>query len=99
MIFNLKIEGNIQNALRKCGYYFEKQEGEELAFLRPTGSSGSGYPRFHIYLKYDSVSRETSFNLHLDQKKPVYEGVAAHAGEYNGSVVEKEAKRIKQILK
>lgn len=99
MQFILEIEGNIKNAMRKCGYFFEKQEGTELAFLRPASSSGSGYPRFHIYLKYDSVSRETIFNLHLDQKKPVYEGAAAHAGEYGGQIVEKEAERMKQILK
>ena len=98
MTFIIKIEGNIRNAMRQCGYYFEKQEGGELAFLRPAGSSRSGYPRFHIYLKFDNVSRETSINLHLDQKKPVYQGVSAHAGEYGGAVVKKEAERIKKIL-
>ena len=85
--------------MRQAGYYLEKEENGELAFLRPVGFSGSGYPRFHIYLKFNNVSRETSINLHLDQKKPVYKGVSAHAGEYRGAVVQKEVERIKQILR
>lgn len=62
----------------------------------------NNYPRFHIYLKTAgrSASGETSFNfsLHLDQKKPSYEGSHAHSGEYFGPVVEAEADRIKEIL-
>lgn len=38
------------------------------------------------------------FNLHLDQKRAIYRGVPAHAGEYSGDVVIKEAERIKQII-
>jgi len=38
------------------------------------------------------------FRLHLDQKKPTYSGSHAHAGEYSGTTVEDEAKRIQQIL-
>jgi len=38
------------------------------------------------------------FNLHLDQKAPIYKGAPAHAGEYDGELVSKEAERIKQIL-
>ena len=34
------------------------------------------------------------FSLHLDQKKPIYEGTHAHNGEYFGPVVETEADRI-----
>ena len=39
-----------------------------------------------------------TFKLHLDQKKPIYEGAPAHAGEYDSELVQKEAERIKQIL-
>ena len=84
--------------MRRCGYFFIKSEKGEIAFIRPLSSSGSGYPRFHIYVKTDDVSRETVINLHLDQKKPIYEGVAAHSGEYDGALIEREAERIKQIL-
>ena len=45
------------------------------------------------------VSRETIIiNLHLDQKKPVYRGTPAHAAEYEGPLLEKEASRLKQIV-
>ena len=94
MKITLSIKGNIYNLMRQAGYYFEKQEGEELVFPRPLTASGSGYPRFHAY-----VSRETpEINLHLDQKKPIYKGSPAHAAEYEGELIEKEAQRIKKIV-
>lgn len=34
-------------------------------------------------------------NLHLDMKKPSYAGTSAHAGEYDGALVEQEAERIR----
>lgn len=55
------------------------------------------YPRFHVYIeeRQDGVS----FNLHLDQKKPSYgAGTHAHGGEYEGPVVEGEAKRIREFI-
>jgi len=84
--------------MRRCGYFFIKEEKGELAFIRPLSSSGSGYPRFHAYVNMEKFPRETLLNLHLDQKKPIYQGTAAHAGEYEGGLVEKEAERIKKIL-
>lgn len=87
--------------MRNCGYFLEKQDPQtgEMAFLRPAGgASRSGYPRFHIYARYDTVTQETVINLHLDQKKPVYKSATAHAGEYDGALVEAEVERIKNIL-
>ena len=95
------LKENIRNTMRGCGYYLEKQDARtgEMAFSRPAGgASASGYPRFHIYARTDEISRETIFNLHLDQKKPSYSGSAAHGGEYEGATVEREAERIKNIL-
>jgi hypothetical protein len=104
MIFTIKgpIKDNIYNLMRKVGYFFQKEDKEkgEFVFVRPP----KGYPRFHLYLKVDgSTSSPQSgedliFNLHLDQKRPVYEGTPAHSGEYEGKIVEKEAERIKEIL-
>ena len=105
----LKIQGNIYIQMRQCGYYFERQDKGELAFCRIIGTSKSGYPRFHAYIKTNNVSQETPhqnkfgtgqaiINLHLDQKRPVYKGAPAHGAEYEGKIVEKEAARIKQIL-
>jgi len=84
--------------MRQCGYRFEREEKGELAFSRIIGASKSGYPRFHIYVKVGEVPRETSINLHLDQKKPIYKGAPAHSAEYSGDVIEREAERIKNSL-
>jgi len=86
---------NIYNLMRKAGYYFLRRDEhkEELVFARPA----KGYPRFHLFLKIEDEN--LIFNLHLDQKRPIYEGAPAHAGEYDSEVVLKEAERIKQIFK
>ena len=89
---------NIINLARKIGYIFqaENPEKEETAFIRPLESGG--YPRFHLYIKSGKENNELIFNLHLDQKKPVYKGAHDHAAEYEGKVLENEAERIKQAL-
>lgn len=95
MTFVIKgsLKDNIYNLMRQAGYFFEgKNPDGEMNFARPA----RGYPRFHIYLKQNRD--DLLLNLHLDQKKPSYKGFSAHAGEYSGELVEKEAERIKQIL-
>ncbi len=96
MKFTIKglLKENVYNLTRRIGYYFKRKDEEkgELIFVRPP----KGFPRFHLYLK--TKGNNLIFDLHLDQKKPVYKGATAHAAEYEGKVVEKEAKRIKQIL-
>ncbi|OGH91190.1 MAG: hypothetical protein A2534_04410 [Candidatus Magasanikbacteria bacterium RIFOXYD2_FULL_39_9] len=54
------------------------------------------YPRFHVYIKTEGDS--VVFDLHLDQKRPIYEGVTAHSGEYDGEVIEREAERVKNAI-
>ena len=105
MKFILKgpFKDNIYTLMRKVGYHFQRKDEvkSELIFVRPP----SGYPRFHVYLKTDGSTGSPQgnenliFNLHLDQKKPIYKGVTAHSGEYEGKVVETEIERIKQSLK
>lgn len=85
---------NIYNLMRNTGYHFVRKNKEEYNFIKPIG--GDAFPRFDIYLKIDGG--DLVINLHLDQKKPIYKGMPAHAGEYDGELVEKEAERIKQIL-
>lgn len=57
---------------------------------------GDLYPRFHVYI--NEQGSDWVFNLHLDQRATRYEGVTAHSGEYDGTVVENEAVRIKNYL-
>jgi len=85
---------NIYNLMRKASYYFLRKDEQrgELSFARPP----RGYPRFHLFVKVEGEN--LIFNLHLDQKAPIYKGAPAHAGEYDGELVSKEAERIKQIL-
>ena len=77
--------------MRKVGYYSLRQERSEFSFIRPLGKSGD--PRFHLYIKTTKDPKDLTFNLHLDQKRPVYKGAPAHAGEREGKVVETEAER------
>lgn len=81
---------------RKIGYRPMGEENNEYSLVREL--EGNKYPRFHIYAKRNDTSDEITFNLHLDQKMPSYEGTHAHSGEYEGDIVEKEAQRIKNIL-
>lgn len=99
------LKENIYNLMREIGYHFlGTEKNNELNFIRPL-DGGNGYPRFHIYLKEEGDGSTGSpqdnliFNLHLDQKRPIYRGTTAHSGEYDGELVEKEAERIKEILK
>ena len=39
-----------------------------------------------------------TFNLHLDQKRPGYQGFSRHNAEYEGEVVEREMERLKNLL-
>jgi len=104
MKFILKgpFKDNIYNLMRKIGYHFQGEEKEkgEFIFTRPP----KGYPRFHIYLKIDGSTgspqeiKNLIFNLHLDQKRPIYKGTTAHSGEYDSELVKKEAERVKEIL-
>lgn len=97
MRFTIKgqFKENVYNLMRKIGYHFhrENKEKSELSFIRLLGRI---YPRFHLYLKVGG--NDLIFNLHLDQKKPIYKGVTAHSGEYEGEIIEEEVKRIKQLL-
>ncbi len=95
-ILNGPLKETIYNFMRKAGYFsLAGNQETELNYIRPLAGR-SGYPRFHLYLEKEGEN--WVFNLHLDQKKPTYEGTAAHSGEYEGEIVEKEAARIQQIL-
>lgn len=96
MTFNIKNpEKNVVGIGRDIGYILQKETSNgEASFIRPL--ERGGYPRFHLYVKLDGD--DLIFNLHLDQKRPVYKTAHDHAAEYDGTLVENEASRIKQIL-
>ncbi|MEI7424934.1 MAG: hypothetical protein WCK10_02335 [Candidatus Staskawiczbacteria bacterium] len=98
MDFTLKdIKENIVSVARALGYIIiDTKENGEYNLVRKFG--GDNYPRFHVYLKQQGSTYV--FSLHLDQKKPVYEGSGGHAhnGEYFGPIIDGEVDRIKETL-
>jgi hypothetical protein len=82
--------------MRDCGYRVieNPHQGGERSFARSL-NWGHFYPRFHVYL--NQLPDVLEINLHLDMKKPSYEGTTAHSGEYDGKLVEEEARRIKSV--
>ena len=96
MTFRLNnLNYNVVNLMREIGYHPLKYTEEgELNCVRTL--AGHDYPRFHIYLKEDP--KILTFNIHLDQKKPSYEGTAAHGGDYDSGTVRDEVERIKDIV-
>ncbi len=96
MVINIPKQGeNLLGVIRKIGYSQDRyNHPSQQSFSRSL--QGTPYPRFHIYI--EDTPDAWIFKLHLDQKKPSYKGSSAHAGEYGGEVVEKEALRIKELL-
>ena len=95
MVFQIYNKGyNLSDLRRRARYgplgYTQEKE------LNCVRSISGDYPRFHVYLKEnDGV---LVFALHLDQKKPSYEGTTAHGGDYESEVVRAEADRIKDAI-
>lgn len=89
------IEGNPVNNLRRLGYVFQRQEGEEMSFVRPLAAAG--YPRFHMYVK--TCGADMTINIHLDMKKETYGENTRHHGEYaDEGALKEEVRRLKALL-
>lgn len=90
----IKIPNNIsltpERLIKRCGYASIRNRTGKVSYVHRLGAYY--YPRFHVYID------RNFFNLHLDQKAPIYPGVSAHSGEYESEVVKKEAERIKKFL-
>ena len=95
-IFIKNISENPTSLLRRAGYVFQRQEHDEMSFVRVF--SQSGYPRFHCYTRVlNSVN--LTISLHLDQKKHTYGEGTRHHGEYEDSgVVGEEASRLLKVF-
>ena len=81
-----------RNFLRRLGYALYQNREGEISYVRRL--YGYDYPRFHIYVNREEPGTLIELTLHLDEKKPSYEGFTAHSGQYDGPVVEEERKRI-----
>lgn len=89
------IQGNPVNNLRRLGYTFQRNEGDEMSFIRPLAAAG--YPRFHMYVKM--TGSDMLINIHLDMKKETYGENTRHHGEYeNDGALREEVRRLKVLL-
>jgi|TARA_Y100000294_G_C8460848_1_gene298529 hypothetical protein len=78
--------------MRRAGYSMQQNKKGEISFTKRL--AGADYPRFHIYINKEEPGKMMEVSLHLDEKKPSYEGFTAHSGQYDGEVVELEQERI-----
>lgn len=86
---------NLQTLVRRIGYRpLGYTPEKELNCVRPLGAN---YPRFHLYIR-DLGMEGYAFSLHLDQKKPSYEGATAHSGDYESETVRAEGERIRSVI-
>jgi len=89
------IKENPANMLRRVGYIFQRNEGDQMSFIRPLARAG--YPRFHMYARLEGTT--LSIDFHLDQKRETYGSATRHHGEYEDEgALQIEANRIKQAL-
>ncbi|MFW0862412.1 MAG: hypothetical protein ACKKL6_02395 [Candidatus Komeilibacteria bacterium] len=91
---NFKVSNNLQypweRILQDAGYHMHRD-----SFVKRL--SRDFYPRFHVYMKNERDGM-IEFNVHLDQRAGVHEGVTAHAGEYDSDLVIKEGNRLQEIF-
>jgi len=95
MIIEIKnAKENPVNLMRKFGYSFQRNEGNEMSFIRPLARQG--FPRFHAYARIQGP--DVIINIHLDQKKNTYGDNARHHGEYEDEgALKEEIERIGRI--
>jgi len=96
MKFEVKsIKENPVNLMRRIGYQFQRNEGQEMSFVRPLARQG--YPRFHVYATLNGY--DLTISIHLDQKKETYGDAGRHHGEYgDDGALGTEVARIKSLL-
>lgn len=83
--------------LRRAGYalIYDRRSDQESFSRR---FSRDFYPRFHLYVQEPPQSDYIFFNLHLDHKRASYEGQSRHSADYDGELVEAEARRLEALL-
>lgn len=89
-----KTFGNPRNIMRRAGYGELMKGNGSVSYARRL--SGREFPRLHVYL--EQTAEGISVAIHLDQKGACYRGTSAHSGEYDGPIVETEARRIQAVF-
>ncbi len=86
-------QSHSRNLLRRAGYALHQGRDGEVSYTQRL-SGGGDYPRFHVYVNREEPGELMEITLHLDEKKPSYEGFTAHSGQYDGPLVEQERDRL-----
>lgn len=88
-------KASVANYFRRAGYAFQKQEGDELAFVRKL--TDQPFPRFHLFVKI--VDYKFQVNFHIDHKAASYDGSNMHSGEYgeDSAILQTEIQRLKNL--
>ena len=86
---------NPENLLKRAGYgYIYSRATGHGSFVRRL--TRDHYPRLHMYV--EERGDQIFLSLHLDQKRASYKGSHAHNAEYDGEVVEREIKRLQEVI-
>ena len=85
---------NARNILRRLGYGEQRTRAGQISYVKRV--TGERFPRYHAYVEDQNGGLQV--NLHVDQKEASYEGTSAHAGEYEGPLVQREMNRIAEFL-
>mgnify|MGYP001608360734 CR=1 FL=1 len=89
------LSDNARGNLSRLGYGEHRGHEGQLSYtFRVTGEL---FPRYHAYIEDKDGGLQV--NLHVDQKAASYEGTSAHAGEYEGPLVDQEMGRITQFVR
>lgn len=102
-----RLQESLVGFIRRAGYAPHRDpRATQASFVRRLGAGE--YPRFHLYAEQARletkagpvstlVDGQVVLSIHLDQKKPSYQGSRAHAGEYDGPLLDQEKERILQF--
>ena len=85
---------NARNILRRLGYGEQRTRAGQISYAKRV--AGERFPRYHAYV--EDMNGGIQVNLHIDQKEASYEGTSAHAGEYEGPLVEREMSRMAGLI-
>lgn len=94
--WNYSLKQHPRHVLQEAGYHeFLDPNTEKISYIMRLAREF--YPRYHVYItRQDDNGIE--LDIHIDQKHASYEGSRAHSGEYDGPLVEEEAKRLMRWL-
>lgn len=95
LAINGVVKINITVLMNRAGYHHHlDRRSRQSSYVRRLGNLL--YPRFHLYINQET--KQIILKLHLDEKKPSYQGSNRHSGQYDSDLVKEELKRVAIII-